>query len=74
MWAKVAEEMQVPWRAAEAMHWQQGEIDIAKRARVVPFTLETASNEPQDPQRTPLLPRILPLIPPPSPAGYPLPY
>ncbi|EGS23176.1 uncharacterized protein CTHT_0008390 [Thermochaetoides thermophila DSM 1495] len=22
MWAKVAEEMQVPWRAAEAMHWQ----------------------------------------------------
>lgn len=24
MWAKVAEEMQVPWRAAEAMHWQLG--------------------------------------------------
>ena len=22
MWAKVAEEMAVPWRAAEAMHWQ----------------------------------------------------
>ncbi len=39
MWAKVAEEMQVPWRAAEAMHWQLGESDMARRAGVVPFSL-----------------------------------
>ncbi|KAJ4146914.1 hypothetical protein LMH87_001470 [Akanthomyces muscarius] len=28
MWAKVAEELQIPWRAAEAMHWQLGESDM----------------------------------------------
>ncbi|KAK3946169.1 MYB DNA-binding domain-protein [Diplogelasinospora grovesii] len=39
MWAKVAEEMQIPWRAAEAMHWQLGEYDMARRAGVIPFTL-----------------------------------
>ncbi|TQN65534.1 Myb-related protein A, partial [Colletotrichum shisoi] len=43
MWAKVAEEMAVPWRAAEAMHWQLGEADMARRAGVVPFSL-TAVN------------------------------
>ena len=52
MWAKVAEEMQVPWRAAEAMHWQLGEMDMARRAGVVPFSLNITSNEPQGPQRT----------------------
>lgn len=39
MWAKVAEEMAVPWRAAEAMHWQLGEADMARRAGVIPFSL-----------------------------------
>ncbi|PCD21329.1 hypothetical protein AU210_016295 [Fusarium oxysporum f. sp. radicis-cucumerinum] len=39
MWAKVAEEMSVPWRAAEAMHWQLGEADMARRAGVIPFSL-----------------------------------
>jgi hypothetical protein len=43
MWAKVAEEMAVPWRAAEAMHWQLGEAEMARRAGVVPFTLTSAS-------------------------------
>ncbi|KAL2160216.1 hypothetical protein VTH06DRAFT_1389 [Thermothelomyces fergusii] len=47
MWAKVAEEMQVPWRAAEAMHWQLGEAEMARRAGVVPFSLNMTSNEPQ---------------------------
>lgn len=47
MWAKVAEEMAIPWRAAEAMHWQLGENDMARRAGVVPFTL-TAVNQQQD--------------------------
>ncbi|KAG5929394.1 hypothetical protein E4U53_002458 [Claviceps sorghi] len=45
MWAKVAEELVVPWRAAEAMHWQLGEIDMAKRAGVVPFTLAVVNHE-----------------------------
>lgn len=39
MWAKVAEEMAIPWRAAEAMHWHLGEADMARRAGVVPFSL-----------------------------------
>jgi hypothetical protein len=43
MWAKVAEEMAVPWRAVEAMHWQLGEIEIARRAGVAPFTLAGTS-------------------------------
>ena len=43
MWAKVAEEMAIPWRAAEAMHWQLGEQEMARRAGVTPFSL-TAQN------------------------------
>ncbi|KAJ3496892.1 hypothetical protein NLG97_g2323 [Lecanicillium saksenae] len=39
MWAKVAEELQVPWRAAEAMHWQLGESDMVRRAGGTLFTL-----------------------------------
>ncbi|EXL67843.1 hypothetical protein FOPG_16066 [Fusarium oxysporum f. sp. conglutinans race 2 54008] len=39
MWAKIAEEMAVPWRAVEAMHWQLGEADMARRAGVLPFRL-----------------------------------
>jgi hypothetical protein len=40
MWAKIAEEMQVPWRAAEAMHWQLGQTDMARHAGMVSFSLE----------------------------------
>lgn len=40
MWAKVAEELQVPWRAAEAMHWQLGEAEMARRAGVTAFSLQ----------------------------------
>ncbi|TAQ85146.1 hypothetical protein B7494_g6536 [Chlorociboria aeruginascens] len=43
MWSKVAEEMAVPWRAAEAMHWQLGESDMARRAGVVPFSLSNST-------------------------------
>ncbi|KAM0669360.1 hypothetical protein ACQRIT_004412 [Beauveria bassiana] len=45
MWAKVAEELQVPWRAAEAMHWQLGENDMARRAGQTPFTLAAVNAE-----------------------------
>ncbi|KLU89703.1 MYB DNA-binding domain-containing protein [Magnaporthiopsis poae ATCC 64411] len=46
MWAKVAEEMQIPWRAVEAMHWQIGEQDMARRAGVVAFSLSGAAENP----------------------------
>lgn len=39
MWQKVAKEVGVPWRAAEAMHWQLGEADIARRVGAEIFTL-----------------------------------
>ncbi|KFA50310.1 hypothetical protein S40293_03314 [Stachybotrys chartarum IBT 40293] len=45
MWAKVAEELAVPWRAAEAMHWQLGEADMARRAGVTPFSLAAVTIE-----------------------------
>ncbi|KAI9716546.1 MAG: hypothetical protein M1812_005277 [Candelaria pacifica] len=45
MWSKVAEEMQIPWRAVEAMHWQLGEEDMARRAGVVPFSLSSSAVE-----------------------------
>ena len=43
MWQKVAEEMGVPWRAAEAMHWQLGEVEMARRAGVVPFSMSSVT-------------------------------
>ena len=43
MWAPLAAELSIPWRAAEAMHWQLGEADMARRAGVVPFSLAASS-------------------------------
>lgn len=43
MWANVAKELGVPWRAAEAMHWLLGEHDMAHRAGTTPFVLAAAS-------------------------------
>ena len=45
IWSKIAEEMAIPWRAAEAMHWQLGEQEMARRAGVVPFSLSSAAIE-----------------------------
>lgn len=45
MWAKVAEEMSIPWRAVEAMHWQLGEHEMARRAGVIPFSLAASSSD-----------------------------
>ena len=39
IWNKVGEELGVPWRAAEAMHWIIGEEEMARRAGVVAFTM-----------------------------------
>ncbi|KAI9819810.1 MAG: hypothetical protein M1832_003885 [Thelocarpon impressellum] len=47
MWARIAEEMAIPWRAAEAMHWQLGEQDMARRAGVIPFSLSNVAFESQ---------------------------
>ena len=50
MWGPLATELGIPWRAAEAMHWQLGEADMARRAGVVPFSLaanaQTMPNQP----------------------------
>ncbi|KAK4655840.1 hypothetical protein QC762_305940 [Podospora pseudocomata] len=35
MWTIRAKEMQVPWRAAEAMNWKLGKIEMVRRAGVV---------------------------------------
>lgn len=32
MWALIAKEMAIPWRAVEAMHWELGEQEMACRA------------------------------------------
>ncbi|KAI1167191.1 hypothetical protein F5B18DRAFT_477507 [Nemania serpens] len=45
MWAKVAEEMAIPWRAAEAMHWDLGSDGIAKRAGVTAFAPHPTTSE-----------------------------
>ncbi|OJD26940.1 hypothetical protein ACJ73_01662 [Blastomyces percursus] len=37
MWSQIAETMGVPRRAVEAMHWEIGKNDMARRAGVVPF-------------------------------------
>lgn len=44
MWAKIAEDLGAPWRAVEAMHWQLGEIDMAHRAGVMPFSLAVVND------------------------------
>ncbi|KAJ6126235.1 hypothetical protein N7471_010728 [Penicillium samsonianum] len=37
MWKDLANELGVPWRAAEAIHWQLGEANMAGLANAVPF-------------------------------------
>ncbi|SCO54706.1 related to DRPLA protein [Fusarium fujikuroi] len=43
MWAKVAKEMAIPWRAVEAMHWLLGADEMARRAGAVPFSIAAAN-------------------------------
>ncbi|KAI0479275.1 hypothetical protein GGR56DRAFT_673204 [Xylariaceae sp. FL0804] len=47
MWQKVGEEMGIPWRAAEGMHWELGKEDMARRAGVNPFTFSSQTDAPQ---------------------------
>lgn len=49
MWVEIANDMQLSWRAAEVMHWQIGEVEMAQRANVPVFLLavpEDASARP----------------------------
>lgn len=56
MWEKIAKEMQLPWRAAEAMHWQIGEIEMASRANVPVFHLANSAS--QSTSQTPHTPQV----------------
>jgi hypothetical protein len=47
MWEKIAKEMALPWRAAEAMHWQIGEVEMASRANVPVFHLAGSASQSQ---------------------------
>ncbi|KAG6041686.1 hypothetical protein E4U39_006414 [Claviceps sp. Clav50 group G5] len=40
MWAKVAEEMSVPWTEAEMNHWRLGKSEIAKRNRDKSYSMD----------------------------------
>jgi hypothetical protein len=46
MWEKISKEMALPWRAAEAMHWQIGEVEMAQRANVPVFHLAGQQSAP----------------------------
>ncbi|KAL9081379.1 MAG: hypothetical protein Q9157_000098 [Trypethelium eluteriae] len=53
MWEKVAKELCMPYRAAEAMHWHLGEHEMATRANVPIFQLSNLSTSvPSVPQNT----------------------
>jgi hypothetical protein len=53
MWSKIGEEMSTPWRAAEAMHWQIGEEEMARRAGTVPFSSQRQEQLQQRQQQPP---------------------
>ena len=56
MWAMIAEILGIPWRAVEAMIWQMGEVEIARRAGTVPFSLSSSvvlDKNKQDPAPSP---------------------
>lgn len=72
IWAKVAEELAVPWRAAEAMHWELGEADMARRAGVLPFSLTAVNTKGNSTyQNSPLRPNSERTIKPNRKAGSP---
>ncbi|KAL9124563.1 MAG: hypothetical protein Q9217_006117 [Psora testacea] len=44
LWQPIATELNIPWRTAEAMHWNLGEREIARRANTVPFSIVSGAN------------------------------
>ena len=57
LWNPIANELGVPWRACEAMHWALGEADMCRRANVLPFPMATNRPEPV-PASTPSAGRV----------------
>ena len=49
MWTPLAVELGVPWRAAEFIHWQLGETEMARRAGVVPFSMAATAGSSSQP-------------------------
>ena len=45
IWTPLANELQVPWRAAESMHWLIGETDMARRAGSALFSMTGAGSK-----------------------------
>ena len=48
LWKPIASELGVPWRAAENMHWNLGEQEMARRANVQPFSITAVRAEPYE--------------------------
>ena len=44
IWQPLAQELGVPWRSAECMHWILGEREMARRANVTPFSMISGVN------------------------------
>ncbi|KAK3169816.1 hypothetical protein OEA41_009200 [Lepraria neglecta] len=49
LWNPIANELGIPWRACEAMHWAMGEHEMARRANAIPFAIAAAQAEPGEP-------------------------
>jgi hypothetical protein len=45
MWLLIAREMGIPWKLADAMHWRMGELEMAHRAGVAPFSKSGAATD-----------------------------
>ncbi|PSN58611.1 hypothetical protein BS50DRAFT_648149 [Corynespora cassiicola Philippines] len=43
MWLKISNEMGIPWRSAESMHWQLGEQEMSARANAPVFQLHPSA-------------------------------
>ncbi|KAF2205402.1 hypothetical protein GQ43DRAFT_15324 [Delitschia confertaspora ATCC 74209] len=56
MWTKISNEMQIPWRAAESMHWQLGEQDMSARANAPVFQLHPSATGMSTPQQMSAVP------------------
>lgn len=44
LWGPIANELGIPWRACEAMHWALGENDMARRASTTPFQIKATAH------------------------------
>lgn len=60
---RVADELSTPWRAVEAMHWQLGEKEMARRAGVNPFHFANETTQRNSPSRAVIQPQPYPDAP-----------